>query len=109
MKKGLKLYNIYLEKEEEVLFRIGNYDSNGNTYVQMIGADGEPYGDLTVNFETLNDERKAYIDTNNNPGILKFIEDNELGFWFGLEKQSNFCTYPLYYLDLEEIKKYVVE
>lgn len=40
----------------------------------------------------------AFLDTNNYPGIDKWIEKNGLGLPMGVQEQSGFCQYPLYTL-----------
>lgn len=64
----------------------------------------EPYATLTVNFgEFLGVKDCAYVDTNNNS-----FTDQLLAMGFcqdtGLNKQSGFCTYPLWKFDSEFLK-----
>jgi hypothetical protein len=40
----------------------------------------------------------SFLDTNNYPGIDKWIEKNGLGLPMGIQEPSGFCKYPLYTL-----------
>lgn len=69
---------------------------NGNLAICLVCDNGESYGNLTVNFDEKLPPNHAYVDTNNMPSAIKFIEENALGEFTGMAKQSGFCTYPLY-------------
>ena len=67
----------------------------------MFSADGELYGDVTVNLNhPMQSKRMTFLDENNMPGIGKWIEENGLGSFTGIRANSGFCVYPLYQLDL---------
>lgn len=78
---------------------------NGNTAVILMCEDGQEFGMLTVNIHDLEDGY-AYIDTNNLPGAVDFLEDSGLGVFLGTYGQSGFCTYPMYYLFTDEIEEW---
>lgn len=104
--KTLTLKNDYGHKYE-ISFKLGMYAANDNLYVGMICyEDGfpEPYGDLTVNLETMLDQDKAYIDTNNNGNsIIKWLLDNELGHFTGNYGFSGLCMYPEFEFDMQKL------
>ena len=77
---------------------------NGNLCIIMNTEEGETYAILTKNFQEELDPYLAYVDTNNLPGIMDFIEKNKLGKFTGLYRESGFCKYPLFVFDLEVIK-----
>jgi hypothetical protein len=57
---------------------------------------GEGYTAVTTNLgEFISVRNAAYIDTNNNPGIDRWLEQNGIAKMTGLTKQSGYCTYPL--------------
>lgn len=65
----------------------------------------EPYGDMTVNLDGKAPDYCGFVDLNNMPELEKFIEDNKLGEFTGLMKQSGFCQYPLYLFDPERLRE----
>lgn len=83
-----------------------NY-GNGNTAVLLIDQEtGEEVVMMTVNLVELPLPEHAYIDTNNFPEAVEFIKENELGKPLGPTRQSGFCEYPLYELDLDKLKEW---
>lgn len=53
------------------------------------------YADITVNLPEC--ERSSgcqFIDTNNNAGVMDWLEENKFGERTGNEGHSGFCTYP---------------
>ena len=68
----------------------------------------EPFADMTVNVVDL-PENEAAIDTNNLPGLTDWIEENNLGMFTGRYVNSGFCSYPIYKLNIENIKKNLME
>lgn len=94
---------------DEVYMEITKYLHNGNTAITLCieTEEGfEPYNIVTKNFENL-PEDYAYIDTNNNPGVLELLLSKSMVYLTGDMKQSGFCVYPLVRLNFEEIKKYL--
>jgi hypothetical protein len=94
-----------------ITFHLANYADNDNLYVGMITHDDpdfpEPWSDLTVNLGTPLLMDCAFIDTNNNPGILDWLEANNLGKRSGNKRQSGFCTYEIFYFNMDELMQYV--
>ena len=84
------------------------YVNNGNTYIGLITKDGEPFADVTVNIEKLNNPNICAVDTNNLTFITELLakyklikENSPVG-----ELHSGFCTYPLYLFDMDKVKEY---
>lgn len=68
--------------------------------------DGIPYARLTTSFgEFIGLKNAAYIDTNNFPKALAYIERAHMGIPTGFTKQSGFCEYPLVMFDEDFLKK----
>ena len=65
----------------------------------------EPYGDLTITLDGKVPDYCAYVDLNNMPELEKFIEENHMGEFSGLVKQSGFSQYPLYMFDAEKLRE----
>ena len=78
----------------KVMFAIDHYFDNGNLALVMMTELGSMYGTLTVNIGRLCAPDCSYIDTNNLPGAMEFIEENKLGTPTGVYGRSGFCTYP---------------
>ena len=67
--------------------------------------EGEPFSCLTVNVmeSFFLEPNQAYVDINNNPWALDFIEQNKLGKFIGRYAHSGYCTYPLFEFDLSKL------
>lgn len=111
----LKLKSMY-GGEYQITFNTDTYANNGNLYIGMDcwedignGEYPEPYGDLTVNLGYKCAPGCAFIDTNNNPGIMEWLIANNLGEPTGRIAQSGFCTYPEFRFYVGEVQKYVEE
>jgi hypothetical protein len=68
--------------------------------------DGECYFTLTTNFgEFIGQMCTAYIDTNNNSNVERFLFENHIGFPTAFTKHSGYCVYPLYVINPRLIEK----
>lgn len=84
-------HKVYLEKT--------SYRNNNTLAVTMCTENGDTYNIITVNLNSpMQDDTMAFIDTNNCPGIEKFIQKNKLGIPMHYSQQSGFCSFPLYTL-----------
>jgi len=67
-----------------------------------------PFATLTVNLDgigtqgMLQDEKTAFVDTNNCPGAVEFLIENGLAKDAGFMGKSGFCTYPLMVFDTDK-------
>lgn len=92
----MKYYNfngkkVRIAKEE--------YRCNGTLAVAMYTQDGELYDVITTNLNhPMQSDTMAFLDTNNIPGIEKFVVKNGLGLPMYFTARSGFCEYPLYTL-----------
>lgn len=104
MRKERKFYNLDGEK---VFLNIEKYSMFGNTAIQAVNSDFEPYAPLTVNLCPLIDKELAYINVNLfGIDVEKFITENGLGVKIeGAERKSGFVTYPLYKLNLKKLQE----
>ena len=97
--------------DHPISFELANYADNNNLYIGMITHDDEespePWSDLTINLGYSLPMGTAFIDTNNNPGILDWLEANKLGKRSGRKAQSGFCTYEIFYFNMDELMQYV--
>lgn len=95
--------------------RIGSYAYNNNLAIALESYDPdfhfwEPYTTLTVNIEDFAriapDKAWVTLDTNNFPGGEKLLTDLGIGKREPHVIRSGFCEYPIYEIDLDELKKY---
>lgn len=81
-----------------------NYSYNNRLAVQAYEEDGTPFAIFTVNIpeETPSGDidKLAFIDTNNLPGVDKFLIDNEIAEPTGYCGCSGFCAYPEFKFNL---------
>ena len=73
------------------------YQSNGTLAVAMYTRNGDLYDVITVNLQDpMQSDSMAYLDTNNHPGIDKWLEKRNLALPMNVSTRSGFCMYPLY-------------
>lgn len=112
MGEPLKEYLLEGVFEEDYLLapRVSKYTNNGTLYILLTGEDDEPFCDLTVNLpnDQISDKSKpnlAFVDTNNNQWLPKFIERYSLGKPTGFYGFSGYCVYPEYEFDLSKLNE----
>ena len=97
----------------KVKTRIGVYECNtnlgkypnGNTCLSLSTVDGLPFANLTVNLGEIR-TNEAFLDTNNSPFVQYLMKEYNLGEYAEYNQISGWVVYPLYKLNLDEIKKY---
>jgi hypothetical protein len=86
----------YKYKGKPVSLRTDTYRNNETLAVVMEHEDGET-DVITKNLNSpFQSSSMAFLDTNNYPGIDKWIEKNGLGLGMEILELSGFCEYPLY-------------
>ena len=86
----------YKYKGKPVSLKTDTYQNNGTLAVLIEHEDGE-IDVITTNLNSpFQSDSMAFLDTNNYPGIDKWIEKNGLGLPMGIQEPSGFCKYPLY-------------
>lgn len=104
----------------ELAITINHYRNNDNLYLGLVVAEdcyddegnidtyrGEPYADLSVNIEPLPEDCIAVNIEYSNAG-LDIIEENNLGAFTGYYISSGYMQFPMYMMDMTEVKKHVV-
>lgn len=89
----------------EVYFVVSKYFCNDNLCLELFEVESGPFARMTVNLDEKLDGNMAYIDTNNCKWATDFIERYSLGKDTGKRRESGWCTYPLYEIDLDKIKE----
>ena len=102
------------DNEYDICFTLEKYTEGDGTAVEMWckikGEYGyEPFAMLTVNIPLFRPSNNAQvcIDVNNLHGVTEWIEENNLGVPLGMTIPSGWCEYPVYALNLDEIKKHL--
>ena len=95
---------LYGEKFKACVYA-AEYIDNGSLAVAMDLEDGEPFAVITANLENSGKlpANQAYLDTNNDPWAVDFLEKHNLAHPTGLYGQSGYVTYPLYEFNLDAI------
>lgn len=95
--------------ENEVLPYRTSYWCDGSLAIILRDAEGgpygEPYGKLTVNLGYKLNKNCAFVDVNNMPGAIKFIEKYKLGEDTGIRERSGFCIYPMYKFNVDMMEE----
>lgn len=89
----------YSYKNRKVYIKYTTYANNGCLAVEMLSPDDEKYYDvITVNLNNcmMQGDTTAFVDTNNLPGIGKWLERHGIARPLGIYQQSGFCRYQLY-------------
>lgn len=93
--------------KEKVVFIKDRYAAGNSLYIGMLSKEQygegkdecyyEPYADVTVNILGEDIEgRQAFLDTNNMPGIDRFLLSIGAGKPVGRLGFSGYCAYPLF-------------
>ena len=84
------------------------YQMGGGLHIEIWNEEDGPIAVLTRNLvgERKPKENEAYVDLNNCPCALDFIEEYELGKTTDYYGHSGFCIYPLVAFDMDKIKEY---
>lgn len=84
--------------EDKVNIIIDEYQSPKNIAVMLALNGNEYYDDVSRNIKPLQADHFA-VDVNNNPGIDKWLEDNNIAHNTGYMVNSGFVSYPIYALN----------
>ena len=105
MSKGLKFKSQW-GQEYTVELEIQQYMDNDCMHIDLIEqGNREPYSNLTVNLGRKVPAYCAYIDTNNLPEAIQFIEEHNLGEFTNIVGLSGFCEYPLYMFHPDRLRE----
>lgn len=88
----------YTYRGTQVRLAKEEYRSNGTLAVAMYTKNGDLYDVITVNLQDdmMQSDSMAYLDTNNHPGIDKWLEKRGLALPMYVTTRSGYCKYPLY-------------
>lgn len=78
--------------------------------IQIWTDEGELFATPTINLQDNSlAENEAYLDTNNCPWAVEFVENNKLGERTGKTRGKGFCTYPLVRFDMEKLNEVCIQ
>jgi len=95
----------YDNKNEAVKLGVNSYVSNGQIAILLYNTDWEYYSDLSVFVEPFDYQNYMAVDVNNLPTAEEFIQKYNLGELVDYV-HSWFVTYPVYAMDMDELKKW---
>jgi len=92
---------------DNVFLLIGSYLADGSLNIRVCNYEDGAIATITkclCDFEL--EPNENYIDTNNCPWLIDFIEEYGLGKLTGKTGESGYCTYPVVRFDMDVLKKY---
>ena len=103
--KPVKLKD-YSWKNVDVFLKVETYERNGQIAIMLYEKKTlEYYSDLSVFITPFEYQNFMAVDTNNLPNAEELIKEYNL--WEKIDDiQSWFCTYPIYAMRLDELRKY---
>lgn len=103
-------YTGYFETYKDCHLTVSTYAYDGSLALELWNETEGPIATITkcLGHRGLQ-ENESFVDTNNNPGILSFIKEYNLGIETGGVSYCGFCAYPLIKFNMDEINKYVKE
>lgn len=87
--------------------RVGQYQMDGSITVEIFSRREGPVARITVCLcDSALAENEAYVDTNNCPWVVDFLEAKGLAKSTGRTRRSGYCIYPAMEFDREKIAKF---
>ena len=95
----------YDDQDEAIKLGVNSYVTNGQIAILLYNTDWEYYSDLSVFVEPFDYQNYMAVDVNNLPTAEEFIQKYNLGELVDYV-HSWFVTYPVYAMDMDELKKW---
>ena len=88
--------------------KVNKYQANDSLAIEIWNDEDGPIARLTVCLPNQRKpkENEAYVDTNNCPWAMDFIEEYELGTDTEMIGLSGFCLYPKVAFDMAKVNAY---
>ena len=83
------------------------YRNNGTLAILLYDDSNNYLCDVTVNLTGISapNTNCAFIDTNNSPWLIDFINTYQLGVPTGRTCRSGYCSYPEYRFDVDKLNQ----
>ena len=94
----------YSGKKIAIQLQVQQYAKNWQIAILLYTPDWDYYSDLSVFVDEFKYQNFMCVDTNNLPNAEEFIQEYNLWTLVGYA-QSGFCNYPIYAMDIDELKK----
>lgn len=96
----------YAWEDLEILMQVTSYQNNGQLAILLYEKEtGEYYCDLSVFVKPFENKLNMAVDINNFPYWEEFIQKYNL--WTLIDYvHSWFCSYPVYEMDIDELKEW---
>lgn len=92
---------------ENVFLQVGKYQADDSIAIQAWNQKDGPIATITVCLcDRSLGENEAYIDSNNCPWAVEFIQKYNLGKITGRTGRSGYCTYPVVRFNMEQLTKH---
>ncbi len=89
-----------------VYLKVGKYLADNSVAIEAWNRQNGPIATITVCLcDRSLGEGEAYIDTNNCPWAIGFIEHEGLGKRTGKMGRSGYCTYPVVRFDMQKVRE----
>lgn len=96
-------YSVY----KDCILQVAKYQADNSMAVEIWNENEGPIARVTV---CLCDpgikEDEAYVDTNNCPWAVEFLESNGIAKRTGSTRRSGYCKYPLMKFDREKMAEF---
>lgn len=89
---------------ENVYLQVGKYLEDNSVAIHVWNRQDGPIATITVCLcDRSLGEGEAYVDTNNCPWAVDFIEQEGLGKRTSRMRRSGYCTYPVVKFDMQKL------
>lgn len=94
----------------DCFLEVGRYQADNSLAVQLFSKTEGPIATLTVCLcDNHLKENESYVDTNNCPWVVDFLEGKELAKLSDKVRLSGYCVYPVMEFDREKLKEFEEE
>lgn len=91
----------------DCIVRVGKYQMDDSIAVEIFSIRKGPVARITVCLcDPTLEENEAYVDTNNCPWVVDFLEAKGLAKPTGRKGCSGYCIYPVMKFDREKIAEF---
>lgn len=93
---------------EGIMLQVSKYVADNSIAIQAWNMEEGPIATLTVCLDDKSlGENEAYLDTNNCPWVVGFMDKYGLGELTGKVRPSGYCLYPAAKINMDEVMKFV--